>query len=211
MLLASLLSVLLASVSPVDNEALKGQGWQLSMQVTPGGSDSAVSVRENGGHYRDWNGGGNLTLTRTRTNSRSMRWTADLRVRGEDRPYKAELKIYYLGTVGRSAKTLILASETKEALFDANGKASVGFQSPEMTVAKTKYRSGWIDRWGNLRNIRSRSGDRTGKVVQGCVVQVFVNGQLSRTYTSTSRWQKAAEEIPFTQESLDRRRINQLQ
>ena len=187
--------------------------WQLSMRVNPLGVRTLASRTGSSRFGWDYDGVGTLSVSRSRVARRTAAWAVDLRVRGpaEEWPVEAEVKAYYIGCEGESTVPQVFGEETRTAVFDVGGKARVELKSPECVQTRTQRRTGNVPRhgWG-FSNLNSRSR-KTGRRILGVVVQVFVKGELMKSYASDSRWQAAAKEVPFTQGGLVKRRRNALQ
>lgn len=171
-----------------------GQKMSCSFTVTPRRGESKVSGG-NGGQML--NRSSSQIGTGSKTITRNLKWQVDLRFR-EKKPQKLELKAYYLGYGDGGSKLKEIGKESKAIALDKDGKASLELTSPTTRFTKTKTRTTTSSgRYGSggLSSIKTtKSGDR----IAGCVIQLFADGELLKSYASDSRWAVAAGKNPFS-------------
>ena len=163
---------------------------ECSFTVTPRRGDSQVS-RSGGGllgslNSRSTDGSSSKTITR------NMKWLAEVRIRKE-RPSRLGLKVYHVGEVNGGKSIKLLKSEEKTLDLDENGRASAEFTSPTTHLTKSRTSSYSSGNSGFRSTKKTVSGER----VIGCVMQLFADGELLKSWSSDSRWASAAKKTPF--------------
>ena len=172
-----------------------------SLTVSPRGGDSKTTKSGRGGSLLRSNT--NLSNTGTKTIERNLKWLVEVRFR-EERPDKTEVKVYYLG-YGDGGKMLKqIGQETKTLTLDKNGRASVELTSPTTKLRKTRTQQSSSSR-GSSSGFRSVKSTTSGDRVSGCVVQLFGDGELLKSYVSDSRWASVADDVPFSIAELTKR------
>lgn len=142
--------------------------------------------------------------TGSKTVVRSLKWGVETRFR-ENRPEKLELKAFYLGY--NEKNTLIqLGTETKTLELDKNGRASVELTSPTTRLTKSRTVSSSHSCGGRSSGFRSTKSTTRGERVTGCVVQLFADGQLAKSWCSDSRWAAEAEKDVFSVDALNQKK-----
>lgn len=172
---------------------------ECSLTVTPKPGDSHVSKS---GPSRLIQSGNTLgSNTGSKTITRSLKWGVETRFR-EDRPEKLELKAFYLGNNDKN-KLIQLGTETKTLTLDKNGRASIELTSP--TTRLTKSRTTTTSRHsGGSNGFRSTKTTTRGERVTGCVLQLYADGKLVKSWSSDSRWANEAKKEAFSIENLNK-------
>lgn len=170
---------------------------ECTLAVTPRRGESSVS----GGNKSLSMSSSRSSGTGSKTITRNLKWQADLRFR-EARPDKLELKVYYIGYGDGGSKLKQIGQETKTVALDKDGRASLELTSPTTRLTKTRSRTTNSSHSGGFSSIKTtRSGER----VAGCVIQMFADGELVKSYASDSRWTVAAGKVPFSISELEAR------
>ena len=168
-----------------------------SLTVTPKPGESHTS-KTNSGLIR------RATTTPTsgsKTTTRNMKWTAEIRIR-ENRPEKLELEAIYIGQEA-SGKLIQLGKTEKQTLeLDKNGRASLELTSPTVRLTKSRTTSSG----SHSRGFRSTHTSVSGERVNGCVVRVFADGELVKSWSSDSRWAGEANKPTFSIAELDKKK-----
>ncbi len=192
------LSVLLLTPPLPAEDPEGGRPPECSLNVTPRPGASSVS-KSRGGVFSS---GALASGAGTKTVRRSLKWGVSVRFR-EDRPEKVELKAFYLAYSDGNAIAQ-LGTETKTLTLDKNGRASVELTSP--TTRLTRSRTVSTSRsTGGGPGFRSTRTTTRGERVAGCVLQLYADGRLAKSWTSDSRWATEAKNVPFSVDSLNRR------
>lgn len=174
------------------SSAFAEQKMTCSLTVSPKGGESKVTKTGTSGLIG--RSVSNLSNTGSKTIQRSLKWLAEVRFRNL-KPEKLELKAYYIG-YGDGGKTLKqLSNETHKLELDKDGRASVELDSPMTRLTKTRSRTTSSSRSGGFSSIKKTT---SGERVTGCVVQVFADGQMVKSWSSDSRWTAAAGKTPFS-------------
>ena len=163
---------------------------ECSFTVTPRRGESQVS-RSGGGLLRSLNSR-STDGSSSKTITRSMKWFAEVRIR-EDRPAKLELKVYHIGEVDGGKSIKLLKSEDKTLELNEDGRAAVEFTSPTTRLSKSRSSSYSSSSSGFRSTKKTISGER----VIGCVMQLFADGELLKSWSSDTRWASAAKKTPF--------------
>lgn len=183
------------------------------------GSDDVqafLKVSPLGGETKTTKSGGSKGLIRStptstqntsKSVSRNMKWNCEVRYRGEPRPEKVEVKVFYIGYEGKEMTAKVLGKDTKSLTLDANGKASVELESPTVTFSKSRTSSGSTGRSGSIAKTRTTV---RGKRIAGCVVQLWDGSEMVKSYSSMSQWANAAKDKDFGDASLNRKEKNRL-
>jgi len=174
---------------------------ECSLTVSPKPGKSSVS-KSHSGIITSCNSLGSNNGSKTIT--RSLKWGVETRFR-EDRPEKLEVKAFYLG-VNDKNKIVQLGSETKALTLDKNGRADVELTSPTTRLTKSRTttstsRGGCCRRSSGLRSTKTTT---RGERVTGCVVQLYADGQLVKTWTSDARWAAEAKNENFSVDNLNK-------
>jgi len=171
-----------------------------TLMVSPLRGESNVT-KSGGNTLRGLTSGTSYGNTGTKTVERTLKWKAELRFR-EGKPAKVELKAYHIG-YGDGGKTMtILGNEAKTVELDKNGRASVEFESPKARLTKTRTRTSTGNGSSRSSGFVSTKTRVSGERVSGCVVQLFGDGKLLKSWSSDSRWVVAADKVPFSVEEL---------
>lgn len=179
----------------------EGKKIPCSLTVSPRGGDSKTTKSGRGGSLLRSNT--TQSNTGTKTIERNLKWLVEVRFR-EEKPDKTEVKVYYLG-YGDGGKTLTqLGQESKALTLDKNGRASVELTSPTTRLRKTRTRQS-SSSGGRSSGFTSVKSTTSGERVSGCVVQLFGDGELLKSYTSDSRWASVADDVPFSIAELTKR------
>ena len=133
----------------------------------------------------------------TKTITRNMKWNCEVRYRGKPLPDRLELKVFYIGSEAKDVKPKILGRETVKLALDEAGKTSVEIESP--TVRYTKSRTSGVVSGGHVSKGRSTA---SGQRISGCVVQLWEDGKLVKSYASQSVWDRAAKSPDFNDAAL---------
>ena len=179
----------------------EGKKISCSLTVSPRGGDSKTTKSGRGGSLLRSNT--TQSNTGTKTIERNLKWLAEVRFR-EEKPDKTEVKVYYIG-YGNGGKTLMqLGQDTKALTLDKNGRASVELTSPTTRLRKTRTQQS-SSSCGRSSGFRSVKSTTSGERVSGCVVQLFGDGELLKSYTTDSRWASVADNVPFSIAELTKR------
>lgn len=165
---------------------------ECSFTVTSRRGDSHVS-RSGGGLQGLMNTQSVNNNNRSKTITRNMKWLAEVRIR-KNRPERLELKVYHIGESDGGKTIKLLKSEEKTLELDENGRASLEFTSPTTRLTKSRtsnYSSG-------NSGFRSTKKTISGERVIGCVMQLFADGELLKSWSSDTRWASAAKKTPFS-------------
>ena len=142
-----------------------------------------------------------MPTTGTKTTTRNMKWTAEVRIR-ENRPEKLEIEAIYIGQEA-SGKIIQLGKTEKKPLeLDKNGRASIDLTSPTVRLTKSRTSSST----SRSRGFRSTHSTTRGKRVTGCVIRVFADGELVKSHATDPRWKKASEKETFDIADIDPRK-----
>ena len=180
---------------------LLAAGWALagsakppecSFTVSPRGGDSQVSKSGSGGLIRPMSSLSSLDNNRSKTITRNLKWLAEVRIR-ENPPAKLEVKAYYIGEVDGGKSIKLLKDETRTLELDKGGRASAEFTSPTTRLTKSRTSSYSSGNMGFRSTKKTISGER----VVGCVMQLFGDGELLKSWSSDSRWASLANKAPF--------------
>ena len=137
----------------------------------------------------------------SKTMTRNMKWTAEIRIR-ENRPEKLELEAIYIGQEA-SGKLIQLGKTEKKALeLDKNGRASLELTSPSVRLTKSRTSSSG----SHSRGFRSTHTSVSGERVSGCVVRVYADGELVKSWSSDSRWANEAKKPDFSIAELNQKK-----
>ena len=175
---------------------------ECTFTVSPRGGDSQIS-KSGGGLIRSMNSMSNNSQSKTIT--RNLKWLAEVRIR-ENRPEKLELKAYYIGEVNGGQSVRQLGTEAKVLELDKNGRASVELTSPTTRLTKSRTSSSSSGNSGFRSTKKRISGER----VVGCVVQLFADGELLKSWSSDSRWAAAATKAPFSVAELAKEKTGRI-
>ena len=170
---------------------------QVFLRVNPVAGET--KTQKSGGHGRGILGLSSLKNNNTtKSITRNMCWNCELRFRGRPRPEKTELKVFYIGYEGKDMKPKILGREIKPVVFDESGKAQVELKSPTVTQTKSKTSGGGT---GNGRIAKTKSMVK-GQRIEGCVVQLWIDGKLLKSHATQSGWERAAKNEAFSEALL---------
>ena len=173
---------------------------ECSLTVTPRPGVSKVTKSNSG---RIMPASGLSSGTGSKSITRSLKWAVETRFR-KNRPEKLELKVYYLGYNERN--TIVqLGTETKALELDKNGRASLELTSPTTRLVKSRTVSSSRCS-GNGAGFRSTKSTTRGERVTGCVIQLFADGVLAKSWTSDPRWSSEAENEDFSVAELNRKK-----
>ena len=139
--------------------------------------------------------------TGSKTIERNLKWKVELRFR-EERPESLQLKAFYLG-YSSDNKLVEIGKEQKSVELDKNGRASVELTSPTTRLTKTRSYTTSSSRYSG--GFTSSKTTRSGQRVTGCVLQLFGDGEMLKSYASDSRWTVAAAKDPFSLSELTAR------
>ena len=183
----------------------------------PNDTQAFLKVSPLAGLSQTTKSGGNVGLSRhssistsqntSKTITRNMKWNCEVRYRGKERPEKVEVRAFYIGYEAKSMNPKILGKAVKQLTLDENGKASVELESPTVKLQKNRVSSGFR---GNSGRIRSSKSTTSGQRMAGCVVQLWEDGELVKSYSSMSQWERAAKDPGFSDEVLNRKEKNRL-
>ena len=187
--------------------------------VSAAGDDTQVFLRVNplAGESKTTSSGGSrgvlgLSTTRSQNTSktitRNMKWNCEVRYRGKRRPEKLEVKAWYIGYEGTDTKPKVLGKDTKVLKLDEAGKASVEIESPTVRLSKSRTSSGSTG--GHAGHIAKTKSTVRGQRMAGCVVQLWEDGKLVKSYASMSQWDRAAKDENFSEATLNRKEKNRL-
>ena len=200
----TVLGLLFAAVSFA---ALGPNDRQVFLRVNPltGLSHTSKSCGNNG-----WNNGwqnSSFSQSMSKTITRNMKWNCEVRYRGKPWPGKVEIRSFYIGYEGKALTPKILGKDVKPVTLDANGKASVEIVSPTVTMQRTRTGGGLS---GYSGRISSSSTTTSGQRMAGCVVQLWEDGKLVKSYASMSQWETAAKNPEFNDTVLNQKPKNRL-
>lgn len=169
-----------------------------TLTVTPKPGESHTT-KSNSGMIRRTTS--TMPTTGTKTTTRNMKWTAEVRIR-ENRPEKLEIEAIYIGQ-DASGKIIQLGKNEKKPLeLDKNGRAATDFTSPTVRLTKSRTSSSST----HSRGFRSTHSTTHGERVTGCVVRVFADGELVKSWSSDSRWASEANKPNFSIAELDKKK-----
>lgn len=176
----------------------------VTLNVTPLPGESHTSGT---GYNRNLNLMSSSSLgpqSRTKTTTRTMKWRADLRIRDrEERPEMLSLEAVYIAMEG-NGKLKELKREVKTTTLDKNGCATLEFESPKTTLTKQHTTVSRGGGFGGLNSgFRSTKTTTRGERVTGCVIRVFAEGRLLKSWASDSRWTSAAQAEKFSVAELE--------
>lgn len=169
----------------------------VSLNVTPLPGESHTSGTGYGHNLLNSTSVG--SQSRTKTTTRTMKWSVSLRIRErKERPEKLLVESIYIAMDG-AGKLKELKRDSQAVTLDKNGCASLELESPKTTLTKSHTTVSRGGGFGGLNSgFRSTKSTTRGERVMGCVVRVFADGQLLKSWTSDSRWKKAAEADKFS-------------
>lgn len=183
----------------------------------PNDTQAFLKVSPLAGLSQTTKSGGNVGLSRhssitttqntSKTISRNMKWNCEVRYRGKTRPEKVEVRAFYIGYDAKSMTPKILGKDVKTLTLDENGKASVEIESPTVKLEKRRTSGGFR---GNSGHILSSKSTTSGQRMAGCVVQLWENGELVKSYASMSQWERAAKDPGFSDAVLNQKPKNRL-
>lgn len=169
-----------------------------SLTVSPRPGESQVSRSGSSGLLRPSSSG--ISNTGSKTITRSLKYLAEVRFR-DDRPNKVELEAHFIGQDAKG-KLIALGTERKTVELDANGRAAHEFVSQKTRLTKSRQTS----TSGSSRGFRSTKTTQSGERVTGCVVRVFADGELAKSWSSDSRWAAEAAKPTFSVGELEKRK-----
>lgn len=205
----SLFTFLLLLQTVASFAALSPNDRQVFLRVNPlaGLSQTSKSGGNNGWNNGWQNSSWSSSQSMSKTVRRNMKWNCEVRYRGVSRPEKVEIRAFYIGYEGKSMTPKILGKDVKSLTVDANGKASVEIESPTVTMQRTRTGGGLT---GYSGRISSSSSTTTGQRMAGCVVQLWEDGALVKSYASMSQWETAAKNPEFSDVVLNQKPKNRL-
>ena len=139
--------------------------------------------------------------TGSKTTTRNMKWTAEVRIR-ENRPEKLELETIYIGQEASGTIIQLGKTEKKVLELDKNGRASLDLTSPTVRLTKSRTTSSG----SHSRGFRSTHSTTRGERVNGCVVRVYADGELVKSWSSDSRWASEANKPNFSITELNKKK-----
>lgn len=155
---------------------------QCSMSVTKLKGESKV-VKDGGSSGRS---GSTSTTTEV-----CLKWLVKIAF-NEQKPSKIELKVHHVGYTDGGKTLTILETETPAVELDAKGRAAIEVSSPKTRLTKTRSRSTGSSGGGGTS--KTVTGDR----VTDCVVQLFGDGAMLKSWTSSPRFSAAMKKDPFS-------------
>lgn len=188
--------LLLAVVLPCQGEAERRE-WNVSMSIEAKGGDS-TSTEKNLGRKTTGHGRNRATQRTTqKTITRNKKWIAHVSCSGKNPPEEAQLKVFYIGYRG---KTLSVLEEREYPVpLDPAKRTDVDLTSPNAKMVQTTTLSNSRRRGGGAKS--KSTGDR----MSGCVVQLMVDKEILKTYSSQSTWIDGLHNEPFTENRLDKK------
>lgn len=180
----------------------QGAAVSCSLSVNPRPSNSSSSRAYNGSTH-DLKPVKNTVTT---TKSHNLKWSAEVRIR-ENRPDKVEMEVYYLGYNAQGKIVQVGNAERSTLSLDNNGKAIVDLVSPTGTMVKNRTASWRAHYSGSSKTYNGTSHMKTstsGVMVKGCVVRIFGDGELIKSWSSDSRWKNEAAKADFKVDSLNK-------
>lgn len=178
----------LAAVLPAVSPAAPKREYSCSLSVSQRPGDSETTGGRRSSILRS---SVPVSGTGSKTYKRNMKWRVQVRVRG-DRPEDAFLKVYYLA-YDSGNKLKLLKDEKRDLELDSNNRAETELVSPTTRYTKTRTRS-----FSRSRGFSSVRSSARGERIAGAVVQLFVDGELKKSWTSDSRWEHEAEKKDFS-------------
>ena len=139
--------------------------------------------------------------TGSKTMTRNMKWTAEVRIR-ENRPEKLEIESIYIGQEASGNIIQLGKTEKKPLELDKNGRASTELTSPTVRLTKSRTTSSG----SHSRGFRSTHTTTHGERVTGCVVRVYADGELVKSWSSDSRWASEANKPTFSISELNKKK-----
>ena len=169
-----------------------------TLTVTPKPGESHTT-KSNSGMIRRTTS--TMPTSGTKTTTRNMKWTAEVRIR-ENRPEKLEIETIYIGQEASGKIIQLGKAEKKPVELDKNGRASLELTSPTVRLTKSHTTS----TGSRSRGFRSTHSTTRGERVSGCVVRVFADGELVKSWSSDSRWTAEAAKPNFSVSELDKKK-----
>lgn len=145
----------------------------------------------------------------SKTITRNMKWNCEVSYRGKGIPDQVEVRVFYIGYEANDMKPKILGKDVKKLTLSDTGRASVELESPTVRLNKRRSSSGFSGH-SNRGHIPKTKSTTSGQRMAGCVVQLWEDGELIKSYSSMSQWERAAKEKNFNDEVLNRKDKNRL-
>ena len=170
-----------------------------SLTVTPKPGESHTTKSNSGMIRRTTT---TTPMTGSKTTTRNMKWQVDVRVR-ENRPEKLELESIYIGQDASGNLIQLGKTERKVLELDKNGRASHELTSPTTRLTKSRTTSSGAHSRGGFRSTHTTT---RGERVSGCIVRLYADGELAKTWTSDSRWSGEANKPTFSITELNKKK-----
>lgn len=178
LLVATLTSALVVSAAE--------PAYSCSLKVGNPKNDSKMEKSKNNGNSRN--------STQTKTTHQKMIWPVKVSFSGKEIPTEGvTLKCFCLGTT--NDKAMILDTKEIKVQLDEKGAFKCDYESPEVTMTKTKRR-------GNNRNGGGNSSSSSGSRISGCVIQLLVGDTVKRSFATKSTWTKLAAKNPLPEAEI---------
>ena len=128
------------------------------------------------------------------TTTRAMHYPVKVSFRGKTLPTAGiRLNCFFSGR--KDGQNVVLGKRTVDVKLDEKGDFKTEIVSDPAVWTETKSRVGR----GRNRNTKSvGSGMRLG----GCIIQLIVDGQVERVYTSKPTWAKLAKQYPLPESEI---------
>lgn len=132
----------------------------------------------------------------------TFKWDVQVRFRGEGRPSHADVRAYYIGYDGKYPDVTVIGVEDKRVLIDDGGRGDCIVASPP--IPKKTMKVATNDRRNN--NKAPKKSKVPPMRLHGCIVQVYADGNLVKSWASNTKWKKLAANPKFSERDLPGRR-----
>lgn len=146
------------------------------------------------------NNGGRMWGPQTKTTTYQMKWGASVRVRGT-RPDEIEAKVFYIGQNADNEWIQIGEVQKETVSLDDKGVWNNDLLSPTTTWKETKKQKN-----RGMARQNDNTPEKEGERIKGCIVQLFADGKLVKSFASDPRWKRIAEKEGFSIDELDPRK-----
>lgn len=165
--------------------------WSVGMTVEPVNGEHSTSEKSQSKRGGSWRNRTNQRTT-TKVMSSNKKWIVHVSCAGKEPPAKAKLEVFFIGYEKLDSKIGIVGQKSYDIDLNPAKKTDVEVTSPTMTQTKVTRAS------QNRRRGGSTKSDRSGGRMSGCVVQLVVNGNVEKTYSTQSSWIEGLHNQPFT-------------
>lgn len=161
--------------------------YTANLKVGAPKTDSKVQKSEGGGKQN----------TETKATTTSMTLPVKVSFGGKEMPKSVLLKTYFIGT--KDGEPAVLGESKTEVTLDAATRAYQGeIVSPPAKFVKTKKTTGGGRRGRNAKTTTEKSGEK----ITGCIVQLFADGKVVKSFASKPTWKKLAQADPLDTEAV---------